>query len=368
MIVLQKGTNGELRVIFPYNPELVEKIRQIPGRKWLLDDKCWTIPDNQDAMEELISVFGIANVKDEDNILAQGESESTTHQYICLLDKELKLRGYSPVSRKAYRYHLSRFQSHIQKDLALADEAEIKNYLYFLIDRRNVSRSYVNQSISALKLFYGSILKISAFTDNIVRPRREKKLPVILSRQEIVKMLNATVNPKHRLLLMVTYSAGLRVSEIIRLRVEDIDSDRELIRIRNAKGNKDRYVTLSMVALEALRNYWKVYRPQGWLFPGPSGDKHLSPRTAEKIFEQALEKSQINKDVSIHVLRHSYATHLLEDGADLRYVQELLGHSRPETTMIYTHVTQKDLTKIRSPLDNIVNKQKENGKDKTGKI
>ncbi|HBE78657.1 MAG TPA: recombinase XerC [Firmicutes bacterium] len=219
-----------------------------------------------------------------------------------------------------------------------------------------------------MKLFYGSILKISAFTDNIVRPRREKKLPVILSRQEIVKMLNATVNPKHRLLLMVTYSAGLRVSEIIRLRVEDIDSDRELIRIRNAKGNKDRYVTLSMVALEALRNYWKVYRPQGWLFPGPSGDKHLSPRTAEKIFEQALEKSQINKDVSIHVLRHSYATHLLEDGADLRYVQELLGHSRPETTMIYTHVTQKDLTKIRSPLDNIVNKQKENGKDKTGKI
>jgi integrase/recombinase XerD len=365
MILLKKWIDGELQVSFPYDPDSIEKIKSVPGRKWIKENKCWTIPDTDDAIQELIAVFGIKNIKADENISSKYFSIS---EYVRQLDKELKLRGYSPISRKVYCQHLYRFSAYIRKDLALVDESEIKNYLYFLIDRRSVSRSYMNQVISSLKFFYGCVLKNSKFTDNIVRPRREKKLPVILSRQEIIKMLKVTVNPKHRLLLMVTYSAGLRVSEIVRLRSEDIDSDRELIRIKSAKGNKDRYVTLSIVALEALRNYWKVYRPHGWLFPGADSDKHLSTRSAQKIFEQALEKAHIDKHVTIHVLRHSYATHLLEDGVDLRYVQELLGHSRPETTMIYTHVTQKDLKKIRSPLDNIILNKKRDDEKQNGNI
>jgi site-specific recombinase XerD len=368
MIGITKSSTGELRVNFPYDPELVEKIKTIPGRRWVLEEKCWTVPDTESVIKKIISLFGIEEMKVNDFTSSHHLLNPCANDHIQLLDKELKLRGYSPLSRKAYRQHIHSFSLYIKKNLSLVKEGEIKDYLYFLIERKGVSRSYINQAISALKFFYVQVLKSSQFVDNIPRPRREKKLPVVLSREEIIKMLNVTINPKHRLLLMVTYSAGLRVSEIVCLRSEDIDSDRELIRIKSAKGNKDRYTTLSVVALEALRDYWKVYRPKGWLFPGADGEKHLSTRTAQKIFEQALVKAQIQKSVTIHVLRHSYATHSLEDGVDLRYLQELLGHSRPETTMIYTHVTQKDLTKIRSPLDNIVLTRKSVLEKTNGKV
>ena len=168
---------------------------------------------------------------------------------------------------------------------------------------------------------------------------------------EIINLVKAVTNPKHRLLLILTYSAGLRVSEIVGFKVEDIDHDRGLIHVKNAKGKKDRYTTLSSIVVDELNNYLKVYRPSKWLFPGADKDKHLSAGTAEKIWEKARKKAGIAKHATVHTLRHSFATHLLEDGVDLRYVQEMLGHSRPETTMIYTHVTQKDLKRIRSPLE-----------------
>ena len=152
---------------------------------------------------------------------------------------------------------------------------------------------------------------------------------------------------------MLAYSAGLRVSEVVRLKVEDLDSDRGLMRIYRAKGRKDRYVLLSEVALEAVRLYWKCFRPELWLFPGARQGKHLTTRSVQKVLNNAVREAGISKHVTVHTLRHSYATHLLEDGTDLRYVQELLGHRRPETTMVYTHVMQKDIRRIRSPLDNI---------------
>jgi site-specific recombinase XerD len=154
---------------------------------------------------------------------------------------------------------------------------------------------------------------------------------------------------------MVAYASSLRVGEVVRLRIKDIDSHRHLIHIHQAKGRKDRYVPLSQVALEMLRIYWKTVHPQHWLFPGARADRHLSVRSVQKVIVQARAKAGILKDCTMHSLRHAFATHLLEDGTDLRYVQELLGHSRPETTMIYTHVMQKDVRRIRSPLDNIKN-------------
>ena len=205
--------------------------------------------------------------------------------------------------------------------------------------------------ISAVKFLYNVVLKSPRVVGDVPRPRQEHKLPSVLSRKEIIDLLNAVTNPKHRLLLMLTYSAGLRVSEIVSLRVEDIDYDRGLIRVQQGKGKKDRYTTLSSIVLQELLNYQKTYQPVKWLFPGADKDKHLAARTAQNVLAKGREKAGITKHFSIHTLRHSFATHLLEDGTDLRYVQELLGHSRPETTMIYTHVTEKDLKRISSPLD-----------------
>jgi integrase/recombinase XerD len=176
----------------------------------------------------------------------------------------------------------------------------------------------------------------------------------VLGRAEVLRLLRAPRNPKHRALLLLTYSAGLRVSEVVRLRVEDIESERGLIRVHGGKGRKDRYTTLSPFVLRVLRDYWRVFRPRPWLFPGQRTGRHLTARSAQKVLDRARERAGIREGVTMHTLRHSFATHLLEDGTDLRYVQELLGHSRPETTMIYAHVTQKDLRRIRSPLDNIV--------------
>jgi len=185
----------------------------------------------------------------------------------------------------------------------------------------------------------------------IVRPPKDKKLPDVLSKNEVIKILNSLKNKKHRALLFLTYSAGLRVSEVVNLKLKDIDSERMLVHIRKAKGSKDRYSLLSKLALKELRNYAKDQKLKDWLFPGRKEGKHLSTRSAQKIFKRACKMANIKKEVSIHSLRHSFATHLLENGTDLRYIQELLGHSSSKTTEIYTHVTKKDFLNITSPLD-----------------
>jgi len=185
------------------------------------------------------------------------------------------------------------------------------------------------------------------------RPRKERKLPVVLARQDVIRLLESVANIKHRALLMLAYSAGLRVSEVVKLRPEDIDANRHMIRIPGGKGQKDRYTVLSEVALEVLREYWRVYRPKKWLFPGSKEGSHITTRTAEKILENARKKAGIPKHITIHTLRHSFATHLLESGTDLRYIQELLGHKSSKTTEIYTHVSERDIGRIKSPLDTI---------------
>jgi len=235
-------------------------------------------------------------------------------------------------------------------------EGEVRQYLLYLLDEKKVSRAHHNQAVSALKFYYQRVLRQPVKVEELPRPRSEKKLPVVLSRPEVLRLFAALGNLKHKALLMLAYSAGLRVSEVVRLKVGDIDSERGLIRVFRAKGRKDRYTPLSQVALEVLRAYWKACRPVGWLFPGAHPDQHLSKRAVQKVLAQARQKAGLHKHFTMHTLRHSFATHMLEDGTDVRYVQEMLGHSRPETTMIYTHVTQKDVRRIRSPLDNIIPK------------
>lgn len=266
---------------------------------------------------------------------------------------ELRLRGYSPRTIKVYLAHVSAYQRTLRVPAEEAGEEEIRRHLVDLVERKRVSRSYLNQSVSAIKFLYRNVFRAPTAMDGLPRPRGERKLPQVLSRDEILRLIATPRNPKHRILLLLAYSAGLRVSEVVRLRVDDIESDRGLIRVRGGKGRKDRYTTLSPLVLEALRDYWRVFRPRPFLFPGQRPGRHLTARSAQKVLDRARRCAGIREGVSMHTLRHSFATHLLEDGTDLRYVQELLGHRRPETTMIYTHVTQKDLTRIRSPLDNM---------------
>jgi integrase/recombinase XerD len=233
-------------------------------------------------------------------------------------------------------------------------EGDIKGYLLHLLEKRSFSPSSVNQVFNALRFLYVDLYQMSFAIGSVPRPKKEKKLPVVLSEHEVKQILESTANLKHKALLMLIYSAGLRVGEATRLRPEDIDSDRNLIHIRGGKGRKDRYTILSGTVLSTLRDYWKAHRPEKYLFEGQETGKPYSIRSIEKVFSRAAQRAQIGKEVTVHTLRHSFATHLLEQGVDLRYIQELLGHGSSKTTEIYTHVSRRTLGQIQSPLDKIM--------------
>jgi len=186
----------------------------------------------------------------------------------------------------------------------------------------------------------------------IDRPRREKTLPTVLSEEEIISILNSIDNIKHKAIIMTIYSAGLRISEVIGLKIKDIDSKRMQIRVEQGKGKKDRYTLLSGKALEVLRAYFKVYKPKIWLFEGQGGEQYAG-RSIQNILKTAVSQTDIKKRVTVHTLRHSFATHLLENGTDLRYIQHLLGHESSRTTEVYTHITTKGFEQIKSPLDKL---------------
>lgn len=253
---------------------------------------------------------------------------------------------------KGYLYYNRDFLNFTGKNPSDINDHDVKDYLLYLAEEKESAASTLNQAINALKFYYGTMLK-KKFVYKVKRPRKDKKLPVVLSKEEVARIINSVDNMKHRTILMLVYSAGLRVGEVVRLKPEDIDSKRMLIHIKGSKGRKDRYTLLSEKTLEVLRAYWRKYKPEKWLFEGARDGRYLSIRSVQKVFEQACDKAGIRKEITIHGLRHSFATHLLEGGTDLRYIQELLGHKDSKTTEIYTHVSTKSLGKIKSPLDSI---------------
>ncbi|MBI4539776.1 MAG: tyrosine-type recombinase/integrase [Gemmatimonadetes bacterium] len=264
---------------------------------------------------------------------------------------ELRLRGYSARTRKAYAHHVTRFMGFARKAPQELDASHIRAYLLDLIEHRGASRAHHSQAISAIKFFFDHVLMKPQALDAVPRPRKERRLPSVLSRQEVQRLLDALDNPKHRAIMMLAYSAGLRVGEVVRLKVEDLNEGRRLIHVRRGKGHKDRYTLLSDVALRAVQEYMRIHQPPDWLFPGARPDRPISTRSVQKIIEVLRRRAGIEKRVTTHTLRHSFATHLLEAGTDPRHIQELLGHASPKTTEIYTHVSQRDLARIRSPLD-----------------
>jgi len=267
------------------------------------------------------------------------------------MKRDLELKNYSPKTRSCYLASVRSFALHFHRSPDELGDSEIREYLHYLLTDRKVSQSTMSQAYSGLKFFYETTLKRDWDGFRIPRVKMRKKLPVVLSQQEIQALFSVIKNLKHRAILMTIYSAGLRISEALHLRISDIDSQRMMMRIGHGKGDKDRYTLLAKRNLDILREYWREYRPLDWLFYGQSRERPLSIRAAEKVFDKAIHQAGIKKPATLHTLRHSFATHLLEAGTDLYHIQHLLGHQSPKTTTIYLHLSRRDLVKVISPID-----------------
>jgi integrase/recombinase XerD len=272
---------------------------------------------------------------------------------------DMILHGHKPHTIKAYVGCVARFAQHFDKSPRWLGPDQIRSYLLYLTNDRHAASSTYNQALCALKFLYRVTLGKDWDLERLARCRRQTKLPVVLSLDEVTRFFQAITLLRHRAILMTAYAAGLRVSEVLGLRVDDIDSQRMVIRLRQAKGSKDRYVMLSPRLLTVLREYWKVYRgrkdyrPGPWLFPGNVPGRPLSAKSVYRACDVACLAAGLNKHVRVHTLRHSFATHLLEDGTDLRTIQILLGHRSLNTTARYLHVATATLQSTRSPLDRL---------------
>ena len=307
----------------------------------------WVMPQTKTCLDQFLKLFSSKPNKETKEISP--------------LDKALKdfsdhliLKRYSENTIVIYREQIARFfKFYSNIDPSELTDENVKEYLLFLLRKKKISFSYQKQVISAIKFYFEKILRRETKKYYFDIPRnKERKLPIVLSKSEVKQIIESTNNIKHITILSTIYSAGLRLSEVVNLKIADIDSERKLIYVRGGKGKKDRTTILSEELLNLLKKYFKKYQPKVWLFESVS-QKQYSKKSVQKIFYRNLENTKIDKKVSVHSLRHSFATHLLEQGEDLRFIQKLLGHKSSKTTEIYTHITKKGLGKIISPLDNL---------------
>lgn len=265
--------------------------------------------------------------------------------------QDLRIRNRSPHTERMYVDHVDRFFKHVGKTPNQVGPEDIRAYQVYLVEEKKVSPAVLTQAVCALRFFYKITLRKDWPIEFIPHPKRPKKLPVVLSREEMARLIKAVTNLKHRTIVMTVYSAGLRVSEVIALQLSDIDSQRMVICVRQGKGQKDRLVPLSPVLLKQLREYWLKYRPKHWLFPGQLPDRSLNRSSVERVVKLARNTARLKKKISVHSLRHAFATHLLEAGHDIRTIQILLGHTSLRSTQVYTHVASKAIQSTQSPLD-----------------
>jgi site-specific recombinase XerD len=306
--------------------------------------KSWVMP--QTSLQDFKELFPTKEKTDDIEFSHQKAMKEFREQLI--------LKRYSNRTIEVYQERIKLFFEFFpnKKPDCLQDE-DVKEFMLFLLTKKKISFSYHKQMISAIKFYFEKILKRETKTYYFEIPKsKERKLPVVLSQEEVRRIINSANNLKHKAILSTIYAAGLRLSEVINLKISDIDSERMIINIRGGKGKKDRITILSQELLKLLRMYFKEYKPKIWLFEGGLGERY-GKRSVQNIFKNSLQKTSINKIASVHTLRHSFATHLLEGGEDLRYIQKLLGHKSLQTTEIYTHVTITGLKKIKSPLDEI---------------
>lgn len=355
---------------FPYDDAVISIVKTISRAKWSHSKKAWHVPYYLNAPEHITQLFKSKGIIiDYININEQVPRPITENKkpndQLDVLDAEalaklkafgnwMRSKRYSESTVGTYTDALMTFLRYFAgKPLNEISNEDIITFNNNYILANKFSSSYQNQVVNAIKLFYKtSELKLIEL-ESIHRPKRSHVLPNVLSKEEIKLILNAHQNIKHKAMLSLIYSCGLRRSELLNLKIGDIDSKRGLIIVRQAKGKKDRVTPLSNKILVMLRDYFTACKPKLWLFEGQSGKGQYDERSLASVLKQALEKAKINKPVTLHWLRHSYATHLLENGTDLRYIQEILGHSRSRTTEIYTHVSNKSIQKITSPFDTL---------------
>jgi integrase/recombinase XerD len=268
------------------------------------------------------------------------------------MQADLQLKGITPRTQKDYLREVSKLAKYFNKSPEELGEKEVKEYLVHLLKDGKISGGTYKYYVSGIKFFYRTTLKREGVVNAIQYPKCKRKLPVVLDLSEVESLFSVTENLKHKAILMITYSSGLRISEAARLKITDVDSKRMMVRIQQGKGGKDRYSILSHAALECLRQYWRKYRPKEWLFEGNKGT-HISVSSIRQIFLNAKKRAGITKPASSHTLRHSFATHLVEAGTNLHHVQLLLGHRSPTTTTVYLHVSKVNLAQVTSPLDRV---------------
>ena len=279
-------------------------------------------------------------------------SQSSFSYFNDQLTLELTIRNYSPDTLRHYTYHVGKFFAFIDYSEAALTEEQVRAYLFDIRTNSSRSLSYLNTSYSAVKFLFIHVLKLDWSIKAIPRPKPERTLPQVLSTDDIVLMIQLTKNLKHKAMLSTAYSAGLRVSELVNLKVSDIHSSNMQILVSHGKGRKDRYTLLSENNLILLRTYFRGYKPTQYLFENERTRLPLTTRTAQAVFNAALIRANIHRDLTFHTLRHSFATHMILAGVDIFFIQKLLGHASIETTSIYLHVLNKELSAIKSPLDN----------------
>lgn len=351
---------------FPYNQNLINEVKKINEAKWSYSQKAWLLPDSKEKMAELFSVMkGKAWIdlkklsEPKPELPRKKPSETLACLNPELLEKTdkfknwMRSRRYSESTVSTYSEALVIFlRFYSDKKLEDINNDDLIQFNNEYILKSGLSASYQNQLVNSIKLFFQSVENRKMEIEKIHRPKNPKLLPNVLSKEEVKMILDSPSNIKHKVMLSMIYSCGLRRSELLNLKLGSIDSKRNLVLIKQSKGRKDRIVPLSGKILDLLRTYYLAFKPKEFLFEGQFGGKY-SETSLEAVLKQSLKKCKISKPVSLHWLRHSFATHLMEAGTDLRFIQELLGHSSSKTTEIYTHVSTKSLQNIKSPFDDL---------------
>jgi len=354
----------------PKNETDIQFVRTFQYLRWDNAHFRWVVPNYGKNLELIKNYFNTRITRIETHIPEQPKAvpnfestiivtdlpkiDSESLQEIERFKQWMEHKRYSESTVKTYVMAITVFLRFIKpKTSAEATNEDMQRFVYQYMIPRKLSFSYQNQAVNASKLFFRTIKGSMLIAEQLERPRREHKLPNVLSKEEVAAILQALVNQKHRTMLSLIYACGLRRGELLNLKPENVDSKRHLLLILNAKGKKDRVIPISDKVIAMLREYYKMYNPKIWLFEGQNVGEQYSESSLQEVLKHAIKMAHIRKPVTLHWLRHSYATHLLEAGTDLRYIQELLGHKSSKTTEIYTHVSEKSLQKISSPFDNL---------------
>jgi integrase/recombinase XerD len=366
--ILHKGEQ-KYALYFEKNLEIISILKQnFTVLRWSATQKAWILPFESKIKNQLFQVLRgkiWIDYKNLDPAKPKEPVKSKPHHDLAILNENqkmalLKFKNYLTANRysentiQTYSDAISIFlRFFTTKELHEIANIDVETFNNEYILKNNYSASFQNQVVNALKLFFKVVNDKIIVPELLLRPRREHRLPNVLSKEEVKAILNAPTNMKHKMMLSLIYACGLRRSELLNLSLKDIHSNRNLLLIRQSKGKKDRIVPIGNNLIESLREYFKQFKPKTWLFEGQNSGERYSEKSLQNVLKQSLTKCKITKPVTLHWLRHSYATHLLENGTDLRYIQELLGHRSSRTTEIYTHVSSKNIQNIISPFDTL---------------